>query len=129
YTKEEIKMIEETRKIMGEHDLRITSTTVRVPVRDCHSESINIEFEKPFELNDVKEILSNAPGVILQDDPQNNIYPLARNAAGTNEVYVGRVRRDFSAENALNLWVVADNIRKGAATNAVQIAELMLTKA
>lgn len=128
YTKEEIKMIEETRKIIGNQDLRITSTTVRVPVRDCHSESINIEFEKPFEIDDIKELLRNAPGVILQDDPQNNIYPLARNAAGTNDVYVGRVRRDFSAENALNLWVVADNIRKGAATNAVQIAELLIEK-
>jgi len=126
YTKEEIKMVNETMKIMGDSQLKITATTVRVPVRDCHSESINIEFEKPFELNDVKELLKNAPGIILQDDSENNIYPLARSVAGTNEVYVGRLRRDFSIDNGLNMWVVADNIRKGAATNAVQIAELLL---
>ncbi|MFA5528009.1 MAG: aspartate-semialdehyde dehydrogenase [Peptostreptococcales bacterium] len=126
YTKEEMKMIDETKKIFHDDNLKITATTVRVPVRDSHSESINLEFENPFELEEVVEILKNAPGVILQDDPSRNIYPLARNIAGKDEVYIGRIRRDFSVENGLNLWVVADNIRKGAATNTVQIAELLL---
>ncbi|QXM05573.1 aspartate-semialdehyde dehydrogenase [Crassaminicella indica] len=126
YTKEEMKMINETKKILNDYNLKITATTVRVPVKNSHSESINIEFEKPFELEDVKSILKNAPGVILQDDVANNIYPLARSATGTDEVYVGRIRRDFSLENGLNLWVVADNIRKGAATNTIQIAELLI---
>lgn len=126
YTKEEMKMINETKKILGDDSLKITATTVRVPVKDSHSESINVEFEKPFEMEDIVYILSNAPGIIIQDDPQNNIYPLARNVAGADEVYVGRLRRDYSADHALNMWVVADNIRKGAATNAVQIAELLL---
>ena len=128
YTKEEMKMVNESRKILNNYDLKITATTVRVPVRDSHSESINLEFEKPFELEDVVELLKNSPGVIVQDDPHNNIYPLARNIAGKNEVYIGRIRRDFSVDNGLNLWVVADNIRKGAATNTVQIAELLLNK-
>ena len=122
YTKEEIKMINETRKILGHPDMRVTATTVRVPVFDCHSESINIELEKPFEVEDVKKLLSESEGIILQDDPKNNVYPMAVTAKGTNEVYVGRIRRDDSVENGLNIWVVADNIRKGAATNAVQIA-------
>ncbi len=126
YTKEEIKMINETKKILGDDNLKITATTVRVPVKDCHSESINIEFEESFELEDVKKLLEKAPGIIIQDDPDMNIYPLARSVAGTNEVYIGRLRRDYSIENGLNMWVVADNIRKGAATNAVQIAELLL---
>lgn len=126
YTKEEMKMINETKKIMGDDSLKVTATTVRVPVFDSHSESINIEFEKPFELDEVKQILKNAPGIIVLDDPANNIYPLARSAAGEDEVFVGRIRRDFSTDNALNLWVVADNIRKGAATNTVQIAELLI---
>ena len=122
YTKEEIKMINETRKILGHPDMRVTATTVRVPVFDCHSESINVELEKPFEVEDVKKLLSESEGIILQDDPKNSVYPMAVTAKGTNEVYVGRIRRDDSVENGLNLWVVADNIRKGAATNAVQIA-------
>lgn len=126
YTKEEMKMIEETKKILGDDSLKITATTVRVPVFDSHSESINIEFEKPFEVEDVKKLLANAPGVVLVDDPQNSVYPLARDAAGRDEVFVGRVRRDFSVENGINLWVVADNIRKGAATNTVQIAEELI---
>lgn len=126
YTKEEMKMINETKKIMGDDSLKVTATTVRVPVFDSHSESINIEFEKPFELDEVKQILKNAPDIIVLDDPANNIYPLARSAAGEDEVFVGRIRRDFSTDNALNLWVVADNIRKGAATNTVQIAELLI---
>jgi len=126
YTKEEMKMINETHKILGDDDIKVTATTVRVPVFDSHSESINIELEKPFELEDVRELFKNAPGVILQDDPENNVYPLARDAAGTDEVYIGRIRRDYSVENGLNIWVVADNIRKGAATNAIQIAEQLL---
>lgn len=123
YTKEEEKMINETRKILHHPDLKVTATTVRVPVFDSHSESINIEFENAFDMKDVFETLKNAPGIILEDDPQNNVYPLAINAAGHDEVYIGRVRRDESVENGINIWVVADNIRKGAATNAVQIAQ------
>lgn len=123
YTKEEMKMIQETHKILGDDSIKVTATTVRIPAYDCHSESINLEFEKPFDLTELKDVLSNAPGVVLQDDPQNNLYPLAINAAGKDEVFVGRIRRDFSLESGINLWVVADNIRKGAATNAVQIAE------
>ena len=126
YTKEEMKMINETHKILGDDTIKVTATTVRVPVFDSHSESINIEFEKPIDVDEVRETLANFPGIVVQDDPANNVYPLARNAAGTNEVYVGRIRRDFSVENGINLWVVADNIRKGAATNAVQIAEELI---
>lgn len=126
YTKEEMKMIRETQKILNDENIKITATTVRVPVFDSHSESINIELEKPFEIEDIKKLLAEAPGVILRDDPQNNVYPLAREAAGKDEVFVGRIRRDFSVENGINIWVVADNIRKGAATNTVQIAELLL---
>ena len=126
YTKEEMKMIEETKRILNDLSLKVTATTVRVPVRDSHSESINIEFEKPFEMTEVKDILSKAPSVVVQDDLTSNLYPLARNAAGTDDVYVGRIRRDYSIDNGLNIWVVADNIRKGAATNAVQIAELLV---
>ena len=126
YTKEEMKMINETHKILGDEDIKVTATTVRVPVFDSHSESINIELEKPFEMEDIFELFRNAPGIVLQDDVANNVYPLALTAAGTDPVYVGRIRRDFSVDNGLNIWVVADNIRKGAATNAVQIAEELL---
>ncbi len=126
YTKEEEKMINETRKILHHPDLKVTATTVRVPVFDSHSESINIEFENAFDMKDVFETLKNAPGVILEDDPQNNVYPLAINAAGHDEVYIGRIRRDESVDNGINIWVVADNIRKGAATNAVQIAQVII---
>jgi aspartate-semialdehyde dehydrogenase len=122
YTKEEQKMIEETRKIMGEPALRITATTVRVPVFNSHSESINVEFEKPFDLDELKSLLAQAPGVIVKDDPKNNVYPLATEATGFDEVFIGRIRRDESVESGVNLWVVGDNIRKGAASNAVQIA-------
>ena len=125
YTKEEMKMINETHKILDEA-IQVTATTVRVPVFDSHSESINIELEKPFELEDVVECFRQFPGLIVQDDVENNVYPLALDAAGTDEVYVGRIRRDYSVENGINIWVVADNIRKGAATNAVQIAEKLL---
>ena len=126
YTKEEEKMINETRKILNKPTLKITATAVRVPVDNSHSESINIEFENNFELTDVITTLKNAPGIIVEDDIKNNIYPLAANATGHNEVFVGRIRRDFSVKNGINLWVVADNIRKGAATNAVQILEKLL---
>ncbi len=122
YTKEELKMVNETRKILGHPDLKVTATTVRVPVFDSHSESINVEFEKPFDIEELKQILASFDGLVLQDDPANNVYPMAITAAGTNPVYVGRVRRDFSVDNGINMWVVADNIRKGAATNTVQIA-------
>lgn len=126
YTKEEMKMILETQKILNDDDIKITATTVRVPVFDSHSESINVELDKPFEVEDVKKLLSESSGIVLCDDPQNNVYPLARETAGKDEVFVGRVRRDFSVDNGINLWVVADNIRKGAATNTIQIAELLI---
>lgn len=126
YTKEEIKMVEETRKILHHPGLKVTATTVRVPVFNSHSESINVEFEKPFELKELVDVLEKAPGIIVQDNPANNVYPLASNATGNDEVFVGRIRRDESVDNGVNLWVVADNIRKGAASNAVQIAELLI---
>ena len=126
YTKEEEKMINETRKILKRPDLKITATAVRVPVFNCHSESINVEFENEFELDEVFRTLSNAPGVIVQDNFPLFHYPLAINACGHNEVFVGRIRRDYSVKSGINLWVVADNIRKGAATNAVQIVERLL---
>ena len=119
-------MVNETKKILGDESLRITVTTVRVPVFDCHSECINLEFEKSFDLMEARKLLEDFPGIVVQDDVKNNVYPLAREVAGKDEVYVGRIRRDESVESGLNLWVVADNIRKGAATNAVQIAELLL---
>ncbi|MBQ4087164.1 MAG: aspartate-semialdehyde dehydrogenase [Clostridia bacterium] len=123
YTKEEMKMVNETRKILGDDNIKITATTVRVPVFDCHSESINVELEKPFDLAELRACLEAAPGLVVQDDIENCVYPMACTAVGTNETYVGRIRRDESVENGVNLWVVADNIRKGAATNAVQIAQ------
>ena len=127
YTKEEIKMVNETRKILHNDKIGVTATTVRVPVYTAHSESINVEFEKPFgSVEEIRELLAASPGLIVQDDPANNIYPLAREASGKDEVFVGRVRRDFSVESGINFWCVADNVRKGAATNAVQIAELFL---
>lgn len=126
YTKEEMKMINETKKIFSDDSIKVTATTVRVPVRGAHSESINVEFNNEFELEDVVELIKNAEGVVLVDDPAENKYPLAIDAEGHDEVFVGRIRRDFSVDNGINLWVVADNIRKGAATNAVQIAELLV---
>jgi len=126
YTKEEMKMVKETRKILHEPNLRITATTVRVPVFDSHSESINIEFEKQFDLQELKQLLKNSDGIIVKDDPKNDIYPLALDAAGKDETFVGRIRRDESLESGVNLWVVADNIRKGAATNTIQIAEKLI---
>lgn len=128
YTKEEMKMINETHKILGDNSIKVTATTVRVPVFDSHSESVNVEFEKPFDLEELKDILRNYPGIVVIDNPANNEYPLAKDAAGKDEVFVGRIRRDFSVENGINMWVVADNIRKGAATNTVQIAEKLVEK-
>lgn len=126
YTKEEQKMIDETRKILHDDSLLITATTVRVPVFNSHSESINVEFYNDYDLDNLKAVLKNAPGVVLMDDPAHEVYPMATVSTGHDEVYVGRVRRDTSAESAVNLWVVADNIRKGAASNAVQIAEKLI---
>ena len=128
YTKEEMKMINETRKILHLPNLKVTATTVRVPVFNSHSESINVEFENPIDIDDVKATIASFPGIVLQDDVANNVYPLATEATGHDEVFVGRVRRDESVENGINFWCVADNIRKGAASNAVQIAELLIAK-
>lgn len=126
YTKEEEKMINETRKILNLPTLPITATAVRVPVLNCHSESINVELEDSFEIEEVKNLLKKSPGIILQDDIQNCIYPIATKASGFDNVFVGRVRRDFSVKNGINFWVVADNIRKGAASNAIQIVEKLM---
>lgn len=128
YTKEEQKMIDETKKILGDDTLKITATTVRVPVYYGHSESINIEFEKPVTRESVTEVLRNAEGVIVMDDVANGVYPTPLECANRDEVFVGRIRQDFSVENGVNIWVVADNIRKGAATNAVEIAERIIAK-
>ena len=126
YTKEEQKMIDESRKILELPSLRVTATTVRVPVFHGHSESINVELEKPFEIADIRKLWEGTEGLIVQDDPEKGIYPMPINAADTDPVYVGRLRRDFSVENGINFWCVADNIRKGAATNAVQIAQELI---
>jgi aspartate-semialdehyde dehydrogenase len=126
YTKEELKMINETRKILGEPSLKITATAVRVPVFCSHSESMNVETEKKLTAADVKAILREAPGVVVADDPANNVYPMPLDAVGKDATYVGRIREDESVPNGLNLWVVADNLRKGAALNAVQIAEILI---
>ena len=128
YSKEEMKMINETRKILHRPDLRITATTVRVPVLNSHSESINVELKNDFDLNELKETLSKMENVIVVDNPSNNEYPLAANASGHDEVFVGRIRRDDSVDYGVNIWVVADNIRKGAATNAVQIVEKLINE-
>jgi aspartate-semialdehyde dehydrogenase len=126
YTKEEMKMINETKKIMGDDAIRVTATTVRIPVMGGHSESINIEFENEFDVNDIKTLLANADGIVLQDDPSKLLYPMPLTAHNKDAVFVGRIRRDESHPKALNLWVVSDNLRKGAATNAVQIAEYLI---
>jgi len=126
YTKEENKLINETRKILNDNSIQITSTAVRVPIEICHGESVNIEFENEFEVDGVFEILKNAPGVIVEDDPKKNKYPMPINSANKDEVFVGRIRRDFSIKSGLNLWIVADNLRKGAATNTIQIAEKLI---
>lgn len=126
YTKEEIKMINETRKILDQADLAVTATCVRVPIHTSHAVSINVELEKPFDLDQVKAELQATPGVYIVDDPANNLYPLQGQIADKDGVYIGRIRRDESVENGLNLWVVADNLRKGAATNTIQIAESLI---
>jgi len=126
YTKEEMKMINETKKIMGDDSIKVTATTVRIPTIGGHSESVNVEFENDFDLTEVVKLLSNAEGVIVQDDPKNFVYPMPLTAHGRDEVFVGRIRRDETQPNTLNMWIVADNLRKGAATNAVQIAEYLM---
>jgi aspartate-semialdehyde dehydrogenase len=126
YTKEEMKLVNETKKIMGDDSIRVTATAVRVPVVGGHSESINIEFENEFDLDEVRSLLSSMSGVIVQDDPSKSIYPMPRSSHNRDEVFVGRIRRDESQPKTLNMWVVSDNLRKGAATNAVQIAEYLL---
>lgn len=126
YTKEEMKLVHETHKILDDTNIGITATAVRVPVLGGHSESVNIEFSRDYKLDEIRNCLLNTPGVLVLDDPQNNKYPMPLFSEGKDDVIVGRIRRDFSAENALNLWIVADNLRKGAATNAIQIAEYLL---
>lgn len=128
YTKEEIKMIEETKKILHDDNLRITATTVRVPVLNAHSESINVELNSEFELENVVDLFNNSKGIIVHDDVENLKYPTPLELSGKDEVFVGRIRRDFSLDNGINLWVVADNIRKGAALNAIQIAEILINE-
>ena len=126
YTKEELKLVNETRKIIGDQNIQITATAVRVPVNGGHSESVNIEFEKDIEIDEVKSLLNDSEGIVVLDDVNQNVYPMPLMAKNRDEVFVGRIRRDNSIENGLNLWIVADNLRKGAATNAVQIAEHLL---
>ncbi|MCK5169100.1 MAG: aspartate-semialdehyde dehydrogenase [Bacteroidales bacterium] len=126
YTTEETKLVDETQKILGDQNINVTATVVRIPVFGGHSEAVNVEFENDFELEVVKKVLSEFPGVTIQDDPKNNIYPMPKNAEGKDDVFVGRIRRDFSQANSLNFWVVSDNLRKGAAINAIQIAEYLV---
>jgi aspartate-semialdehyde dehydrogenase len=126
YTREEVKMTNETKKIMEDDSIEVTATTVRVPVFYGHSESVNIETEKKLTPDEVREILKGAPGIEVVDDPKNNVYPLATIAAGKDETFVGRIREDFSIANGINMWIVSDNVRKGAALNAVQIAEYLI---
>lgn len=126
YTKEEMKMVNETKKIMGDDSIRVTATTVRIPVMGGHSESVNVEFENEFELTQIRKLLSDFPGITLQDDTDNKVYPMPMTAEGKDDVFVGRIRRDETQPKTLNMWVVSDNLRKGAATNAVQIAEYLV---
>tara|TARA_B000000565_G_C23730615_1_gene357078 strand:+ start:91 stop:1086 length:996 start_codon:yes stop_codon:yes gene_type:complete len=126
YTKEENKLINETKKILNDNSIQITSTAVRVPIEICHGESVNIEFEDDFKLEEVFSVLKNSPGLIVQDEPEKNLYPMPINASNKDEVFVGRIRRDFSIKSGLNLWIIADNLRKGAATNTIQIAEKLI---
>jgi len=128
YTKEEMKMVLETKKIMGDDSIRVTATAVRVPVFYGHSESVNIETEKKLTVEEVRQILASAPGIMVEDFPEKKIYPMAINAAGQDDVYVGRIREDESIDNGINMWIVADNIRKGAALNAVQIGEELIRR-
>ena len=126
YTKEENKLINETRKILNDNSIQITSTAVRVPIELCHGESVNIEFVNEFNLEEVLNVLRSSPGLIVEDEPEKNIYPMPINASNKDEVFVGRIRRDFSIKSGLNLWIVSDNLRKGAATNTIQIAEKLI---
>jgi len=126
YTKEENKLINETRKILNDNSIQITSTAVRVPIEICHGESVNIEFEDEYKLEEIFSILKSSPGLIVEDEPEKNLYPMPINAANKDEVFVGRIRRDFSIKSGLNLWIIADNLRKGAATNTIQIAEKLI---
>ena len=128
YTKEEMKLLNETHKIFGDKSIGVTATAIRIPVVGGHSESVNVQLKKEFELNDVRKLLYESPGIIVQDNPETNSYPMPIYSEGKDEVFVGRVRRDFSQENSLNLWVVSDNLRKGAATNTIQIAEYLINK-
>ena len=126
YTKEEMKLVHETHKILGDDTMGITATAIRIPVLGGHSEAVNIEFENPFEISDIRKLLHNTPGVVVQDNPETNTYPMPIYAEGKDDVFIGRIRRDTSHPNAVNLWIVADNLRKGAATNTVQIAEYLI---
>ena len=126
YTKEENKLINETKKILNDNSIQITSTAVRVPIEICHGESVNIEFEDDFKLEEVFSVLKNSPGLIVQDEPEKNLYPMPINASNKDEVFVGRIRRDFSIKSGLNIWIIADNLRKGAATNTIKIAEKLI---
>ena len=128
YTKEEMKLLNETHKIFGDESIGVTATAIRIPVVGGHSESVNVQLKREFELNDVRKLLYDSPGIIVQDNPETNSYPMPIYSEGKDEVFVGRVRRDFSQENSLNLWVVSDNLRKGAATNTIQIAEYLINK-
>ena len=128
YTKEEMKLLNETHKIFGDDSIGVTATAIRIPVVGGHSESVNVQLKREFELNDVRKLLYDSPGIIVQDNPETNSYPMPIYSKGKDEVFVGRVRRDFSQENSLNLWVVSDNLRKGAATNTIQIAEYLINK-
>ena len=127
YTKEEMKLVNETHKILGDDSIGVTATAIRIPVVGGHRESINIQLKSQFELHDVRKLLHESPGIVLQDNPDTNTYPMPIYAQGKDEVFVGRIRKDFSQENSLNLWVVSDNLRKGAATNTIQIAEYLIT--
>lgn len=126
YTKEEMKLVHETHKILGDSSIGITATAIRIPVLGGHSESVNLEFEKPYTLDEIRRLLEKTPGVVVLDNPEKNAYPMPIHAEGKDEVFVGRIRRDESVENAVNLWIVADNLRKGAATNTIQIAEYLI---
>ncbi|MEQ8238832.1 MAG: aspartate-semialdehyde dehydrogenase [Cyclobacteriaceae bacterium] len=128
YTKEEMKMVNETKKILGDDSVQVTATCVRIPTMGGHSESVNIEFDQEYDIAEVKNLLAKTSGIIVEDDPANNIYPMPINSHGKDEVFVGRIRRDDTQPNTLNMWIVADNLRKGAATNAVQIAEYLIEK-
>ena len=126
YTKEEMKLVHETHKILGDSSIGITATAIRIPVVGGHSESVNLEFKKPYTLDEIRRLLEQTPGVVVLDNPEKNAYPMPIHAEGKDEVFVGRIRRDESVENAVNLWIVADNLRKGAATNTIQIAEYLI---